>query len=83
MRSEGCPSVRPSLPPRVTKWPRSDTNGFSGLDFKNGDFPETTAFGRYGVKTSENANMLMSTSLTAAAATISTTEASKGVLMVR
>ena len=32
---------------------------------EKGNFPETTAFERYAVKTSEKANMLISTGLTA------------------
>ena len=41
----------------------SDTNSFSAARARNkcGDFAETTAFERYGVKTSEKANMLTST----------------------
>ena len=37
----------------------SDTNSFSatGQEKKCGDFSETTAFERYGVKTSEKANI--------------------------
>ena len=35
----------------------SDTNSFSGHENKCGDFAEMTAFERYGVKTSEKANM--------------------------
>ena len=37
----------------------SDTNIFSATRARNetGDFAETTAFERYGVKTSEKANM--------------------------
>ena len=43
----------------------SDTNSFSATRAwkKCGDFAETTAFERYGVKTSERADMQISTGL--------------------
>ena len=42
----------------------SYTNGFiQGPEKLRGDSLETTAFGRYGVKTSEKANMIMSTAV--------------------
>ena len=69
MRSEGystwsvCLSVCLSttiLGLQATGRLMSDTNRFSAIykDMKkSGDFAETTAFERYGVKTSENANI--------------------------
>ena len=47
------------LAPQATRRLMSDTNSFSATRAENkcGDFAETTAFERYGVKTSEKANM--------------------------
>ena len=44
---------------QATRWLISDTNSFSVTRKEKycGDFAETTAFERYGVKTSEKANM--------------------------
>ena len=36
---------------------------YKGMKYECGDFAETTAFERYGVKTSEKANMQISTGL--------------------
>ena len=66
MRSEGygSRSVSVCLSPTIlalqaTRRLMSDTNSFSATRAKKicGDFAETTAFERYGVKISENANM--------------------------
>ena len=48
------------LPLHATRWPISDTNGFSGTLAL---FCETAAFKSYGVKQSEGANMQISTGL--------------------
>ena len=66
MRSEGygsCPvCLSVCLSPTIlalqaTRRRMSDTNSFSATKKLCGDVAETTAFERYGVKTSEKANM--------------------------
>ena len=50
---------------QATRRLMSNTNSFSakGQEKQCGDFAETTAFERYGVKISEKANCIMSTGL--------------------
>ena len=66
MRSEGCLSVCVStliLALQATRRPISDiaASELREPEKQKGDFPETTAFKRYAVKTSEKANMVTAT----------------------
>ena len=48
---------------QATRRPMQTGSDLQGPENVPGDSLETTAFGRYGVKTSEKANMIMSTRL--------------------